>query len=58
MTHNYDAKCYDLACHFLEDHPEINTEPVRDALAKDIQEVIENGIRIAQDFKNSIPAKD
>jgi hypothetical protein len=38
---SYDAKCYELAKHFLEDAPEGNTEEGCKNLAQHIQNVIE-----------------
>lgn len=37
----YDEKCYELALAFLGDHPTINTDPIADELAMEIQECIE-----------------
>lgn len=44
MPNNYDSKCYDLACSFLEDEPAINNEENRDTIASDIQTAIEDAI--------------
>lgn len=38
----YDPKSYELAEHFLEDVPNLNTEGGRDHLAKTIQAAIED----------------
>lgn len=40
----YDTKCHDLACHFLEDEPKLNSEHKRSALAQTIQTAIEEWI--------------
>jgi hypothetical protein len=41
----YDHKCYDLACHFLEDgEPVLDTVPYKVMLAKEIQQTIEDFI--------------
>ena len=37
----YDTKCYELAEHFLQDEPHLDTEKRRDALASLIQATIE-----------------
>ena len=41
---HFDTKCYDLAAAFLEDEPELNTEQIRNELAGDIQQCIEDYI--------------
>ncbi len=41
MAKTYDVKCYELAEHFLQDHPQINTVDHAKALAGDIQDAIE-----------------
>jgi hypothetical protein len=45
-ANTFDAKCYDLASHFLFDHPTANTEAARVTLATIIQETIETEITI------------
>ncbi len=45
----YDPKCLDLATTFLEDHPKLNTEKNRDALAQEIQRAIEDWISYEED---------
>jgi len=38
----YDKKCYELAVHFLADHPDIDSDDTRDLLAQDIQQAIDD----------------
>jgi hypothetical protein len=38
----YDRKCYDLAVHFLSDHPDLDREEQRVRLAITIQAAIED----------------
>lgn len=38
----YDARCYDLAALFLSDHPHLDTTNRVEALAREIQMVIED----------------
>ena len=45
----FDPKCYDLAVHFLADHPEKDTPNVRDYLASEIQQAIEDCLILAVD---------
>jgi len=40
----FDLKCYELAEHFLHDHPELDTEPNRKTLAYAIQTCVEEEI--------------
>jgi hypothetical protein len=47
----YDVKCYALAEHFLQDHPEINTVDRRKALAGEIQNAIESFILMEECLK-------
>ena len=47
----YDVKCYRLACDFLEDHPEIDTNKNRQELAQEIQDSIETWIDIQENPK-------
>lgn len=42
MASTVDPKVYDLAAHFLLDHPLLNTEAARVTLAAAIQETIDN----------------
>jgi len=37
----FDLKCYELAEHFLQDDPELDTEPNRKTLAYAIQSCVE-----------------
>lgn len=37
----FDPKSYELAAHFLQDEPELNTESARTTLAAEIQYCIE-----------------
>jgi hypothetical protein len=41
MAKTYDAKCHELAEHFLQDHPALNLKTNAHDLALEIQEVIE-----------------
>ena len=54
MTKTYDVKCYELAEHFLQDHPEINSDDLCMALAIDIQDAIETFL----DWAKEKEAKD
>lgn len=38
----YDVKCYELAKHFLLDHPDLNSDEFAHALAQSIQQCIED----------------
>ena len=40
----FDIKCYELAEHFLQDLPELDTEPNRKTLAYAIQNCVEDEI--------------
>lgn len=42
MASTFDPKCFELAAHFLLDHPLLNTEAARVTLAAAIQEAVEN----------------
>lgn len=42
MASTVDPKVYELAAHFLLDHPLLNTEAARVTLAAAIQETIDN----------------
>jgi hypothetical protein len=44
MAMTIDPKCYDLAAHFLQDEPKLNTDAALVTLAAAIQEAIENEI--------------
>jgi len=37
----FDIKCYELAEHFLHDHPEFDTEPNRKIIAYALQSCVE-----------------
>lgn len=50
---SYDPACYDLAAHFISDHPEL--ERLRDKLAQHIQDAIEEWIEGEQDRLNDEP---
>jgi len=39
---SYDSKCYELAEHFLQDSPHINTEATRHRFAQYIQTGVED----------------
>lgn len=41
MSKTFDARCYELAEHFLQDEPELNTEAARITLAREIQWAVE-----------------
>lgn len=41
----FDKKVYDLAAHFLQDEPELNTEAARTTLAAEIQYCIESELK-------------
>lgn len=40
----FDPKCWELAEHFLQDEPGLNTEAAKTTLAAEIQQAIENEI--------------
>jgi hypothetical protein len=40
----YDPLCYELACAFLADEAELNTDAAKEALALEIQQCIEDEI--------------
>jgi hypothetical protein len=42
MASTYDPKCYDLAAHFLQDEPKLNTDAARVTLAAAIQQTVED----------------
>jgi uncharacterized protein YaeQ len=44
MPATFDPKCYDLAAHFLADHPSLNNEQIITELADFIQTAIEDFI--------------
>lgn len=44
MAKTFDPKVYDLAAHFLQDEPKLNTEAARVTLAAAIQQTIEDEI--------------
>jgi hypothetical protein len=44
MPNTFDPKCYDLAAHFLADHPSLNNEQIITELADFIQTAIEDFI--------------
>lgn len=46
---SYDAKCLELATHFLKDEPKLDGEETRDALAQLIQDTIERWIKAAKE---------
>lgn len=45
MTKTFDQRCYDLAAHFLQDEPGLNTEAARVTLAAEIQYCIESELK-------------
>ncbi len=45
----YDEKSYELAEHFLQDEPSLNTKAGRDDLAKAIQAAVEDWFERAKD---------
>lgn len=48
MAKTYDVKCFDLAEHFLQDEPELNSDANAAELAAEIQEAIEDWLDIAR----------
>jgi hypothetical protein len=44
MAKTFDEKCLELAEHFLQDEPSLNTEAARTTLATAIQDCIEDEI--------------
>jgi hypothetical protein len=44
MARTFDVKCLELAQHFLNDEPDLNTSAARTTLAQEIQQCIENEI--------------
>ena len=42
MAKTYDVKCWDLAGHFLQDYPLLQTKQAQHALACDIQQAVED----------------
>lgn len=49
----FDRKSYDLAAHFLQDEPFLNTEQNRRLLAKDIQAAVEDWFWFQKEGVNS-----
>ena len=49
MARTFDRKTYELAAHFLFDHPKINTEAARITLAVAIQGTVEAEIKFMRD---------
>ena len=49
MASTFDPKCFELAAHFLLDHPLLNTEAARVTLAAAIQETIDNELFFMRD---------
>jgi hypothetical protein len=45
MTKTFDPTCYQLAAHFLDDYPSLDTEAARTTLAAAIQQCIEDELR-------------
>jgi len=41
MTKTFDEKCFELAEHFLQDEPGLNTEAAKTTLAAEIQWAVE-----------------
>lgn len=58
FTKTFDAKCLDLADHFLADTPETWRGMHRQELAFAIQERIEDYLRIAEDYGYDQPTSD
>lgn len=44
MTKTYDTACYDLAAHFLEDHPHLNDSDRNHDLAAALQKLVDEFI--------------
>ena len=38
----FDSKCFELAEHFLQDEPSLNTKAAKDTLASTIQQAVED----------------
>jgi len=49
----FDIRCYELAEHFLHDHPELDTEPNRKIIAYAIQSCVEEEIDLLRSTGDS-----
>lgn len=58
MAKYYDQKCYELARAFLSDIPDLDSETGRDALAKEIQTVIEDWINQPPEYAKHPASSD
>jgi len=58
MSKTYDVKCYELAEHFLQDHPEINTVDRCRDLAGEIQEAVESWLSMEEWLHKKRLARD
>jgi hypothetical protein len=48
MAKTFDPHCFELAEHFLSDHPHLNTEAAKTTLAAEIQDTIELEIQFME----------
>jgi len=48
MAKTFDPRCFELAEHFLSDHPHLNTEAAKTTLAAEIQDTIELEIQFME----------
>ena len=48
MAKTFDPRCFELAEHFLSDHPHLNTEAAKTTLACEIQDTIELEIQFME----------
>jgi hypothetical protein len=46
----YDPKCYELAEHFLSDETDLNHKAMRESLAADVQQYVEEWIQGERDY--------
>ena len=49
-----DPKCYELAEHFLADHPDIDTELTREDLARELQATIDAWM---EEWRTALPGR-
>ena len=54
MAKTFDPRCYELAEHFLSDHPHLNSEAARITLAQQIQQTIEDELEFMETVEGKV----